>query len=44
MNFDRRAVPAPTRELADWIANLDHADLPRRTSEVVRCAILDTIG
>lgn len=44
MNIDRRAVPAPTRELAHWIASLRHADLPPRTREVVRLAILDTVG
>jgi 2-methylcitrate dehydratase PrpD len=44
MNFDRRAVAAPTRELAAWIAGLRHADLPERTRAVVRCAILDTLG
>jgi len=44
MNFDRRAVAAPTRELANWIAALRHADLPERTREVARCAILDTVG
>jgi len=44
MNFDRRAVAAPTRELANWIANLRYDDLPQRTREVVRIAILDTVG
>jgi 2-methylcitrate dehydratase PrpD len=44
MNFDRHAVPAPTRELADWITSLRHGDLPPRTREVVRLAILDTVG
>ncbi|MDP2707069.1 MAG: MmgE/PrpD family protein, partial [Burkholderiales bacterium] len=44
MNFDRRAVAAPTRELANWIANLRYEDLPPRTREVVRIAILDTVG
>ena len=44
MNFDRRTVAAPTRELAGWIAGLRHADLPERTRQVVRCAILDTAG
>ncbi len=44
MNFDRRAVAAPTRELANWIANLRYEDLPQRTREVVRIAILDTVG
>ena len=44
MNFDRRAIAAPTRELANWIANLRYEDLPQRTREVVRIAILDTVG
>ena len=44
MNFDRRAVAAPTRELAAWIASLRYEDLPQRTREVVRIAILDTVG
>ncbi len=44
MNFDRRAIAAPTRELASWIAGLTYADLPQRTREVVRIAILDTVG
>ncbi len=44
MNYDRRAISAPTRSLADWIASLRHADLPPRTREVVRLAILDTVG
>ncbi len=44
MNFDRRAIAAPTRELANWIAGLRYEDLPQRTREVVRIAILDTVG
>ncbi len=44
MNFDRRAVSAPTRELANWIAGLRYEDLPARTREVVHIAILDTLG
>ena len=44
MNLDRRAIAAPTRELADWIASLSYDDLPQRTREVVRIAILDTLG
>jgi len=44
MNLDRRAIPTPTRSLADWIATLRYADLPPRTREVVRLAILDTVG
>src|SRR5690242_11680158 len=44
MNFDRRAVASPTREVAAWVANLRYPDLPERTKEVARCALLDTIG
>ena len=44
MNFDRRAVSAPTREVAAWVAHLRYDDLPQRTREVARCAILDTVG
>ena len=44
MNFDRRAIAAPTRELANWISNLRYEDLPQRTREVMRIAILDTVG
>lgn len=44
MNFDRRAIVAPTRELANWVASLSYDDLPQRTREVVRIALLDTVG
>ncbi len=44
MNFDRRAIAAPTRELADWISTLKYDDLPQRTREVARIALLDTLG
>jgi 2-methylcitrate dehydratase PrpD len=44
MNFDRRAVAAPTREVATWICGLRYSDLPPRTREVARCALLDTLG
>lgn len=44
MNFDRRAVSAPTREVAAWVTHLRYGDLPERTKEVARCAILDTVG
>ena len=44
MNFDRRAVAAPTREVAAWVSALRYTDLPARTREVVRCALLDTLG
>lgn len=44
MNLDHRAAASPTREVAGWIARLRCQDLPQRTREVVRCAILDTLG
>jgi len=49
MNMDRSAVAraetaAPTRALATWIANLRYDDIPQRTREVVRSALLDTLG
>ncbi|HZN23491.1 MAG TPA: MmgE/PrpD family protein [Burkholderiales bacterium] len=49
MNMDRSAVThtetaAPTRALAAWIADLRYEDLPERTREVVRSALLDTLG
>jgi len=44
MNFDRRAVSAPTRDLAAWVAGLRYRELPERTRGVVRCALLDTLG
>jgi 2-methylcitrate dehydratase PrpD len=44
MNMDRKAVPAATRELATWVAQLRYENIPERTREVVRCAILDTLG
>lgn len=44
MNLDRSALATPTLELANWIANLEIDQLPARTREVVRFAILDTIG
>jgi 2-methylcitrate dehydratase PrpD len=34
----------PTRQLAAWVAQLRYEQLPERTKEVARCAILDTIG
>ena len=33
-----------TMQLARWISTLDHKDLPERTRQVVRLAILDTLG
>jgi 2-methylcitrate dehydratase PrpD len=49
MNMDRSAIPskgtlAPTRALAAWISQLRYDDLPQRTREVVRSALLDTVG
>jgi 2-methylcitrate dehydratase PrpD len=44
MNMDRAAVRTPTLELAAWISNLRYEDLPERTREVVRGALLDTLG
>jgi 2-methylcitrate dehydratase PrpD len=40
----RQPVLGPTRELARWIAGLRHADLPPRTRQTVRLALLDTLG
>lgn len=37
-------TPAPTLELAAWISGLKYEDIPERTREVVRIAILDTVG
>jgi 2-methylcitrate dehydratase PrpD len=44
MNSPRQEVSAPTREIARWIARLRYADLPARTREIVRIALLDTLG
>ena len=44
MNSPRQEVSAPTRELASWIARLRYADLPARTKETMRLALLDTLG
>jgi 2-methylcitrate dehydratase PrpD len=44
MNMDRSAVPATTRALASWISDLRYDDMPERTREIVRGALLDTIG
>ena len=41
---DPRPVHAPTRELAEWVSRLRHADLSPRTREVVRILLLDTLG
>jgi 2-methylcitrate dehydratase PrpD len=44
MNMDRKALPAATRAVAEWVAQLRYEQLPERTREVVRCALLDTVG
>ena len=44
MNFDRRAIAAPTIEIAHWISTFAYDDLPQRTREVARIALLDTLG
>ena len=44
MNMDRSAVPAATKEVAAWVSTLRYDDVPQRTREVVRSALLDTIG
>jgi 2-methylcitrate dehydratase PrpD len=37
-------ITSPTRALAAWIAGLRYDDLPQRTREVARNAVLDTVG
>jgi len=44
MNSPRSEISAPTREVARWIAHLRYNDLPPRTKETVRVALLDTLG
>jgi 2-methylcitrate dehydratase PrpD len=41
---DPRQFSAPTREVASWISRLGYADLPSRTKETVKLALLDTLG
>jgi 2-methylcitrate dehydratase PrpD len=41
---DPRPVNAPTRELAGWISRLQYSDLPARTRDTVKLALLDTLG
>jgi len=41
---DPRPVSGPTREIASWVSRLQYSDLPPRTREVVRLALLDTLG
>lgn len=44
MNPDLDSGPRPTRDLARWLSALRYGDLPPRTREVVRIALLDTLG
>lgn len=44
LETDRSAVSGPTRTLAGWIAGLRYRDLPERTRQAVRVALLDTLG
>ena len=44
MNSPRKEISAPTREVARWVAHLRYSDLPPRTKETVRIALLDTLG
>lgn len=44
MTQDHALGNGPTVQLARWISTLQHKDLPARTREVVRLAILDTVG
>ena len=42
MNSDRSAGNGPTRQVASWIASLRYKDLPARTRDTVRLALLDS--
>jgi len=44
MDHDNQARTGATIELARWISTLKYVDLPVRTREVVRLALLDTVG
>ena len=44
MNMDRQPTFAATRHIAEWISTLRYEHVPERTREVVRRAILDTLG
>jgi 2-methylcitrate dehydratase PrpD len=44
MNLDRRAVSAPTIEVASWVSALRHEDVPARSHEVLRGVLLDSLG
>jgi 2-methylcitrate dehydratase PrpD len=44
MSIEHRSAGAPTRDLATWVSALKYDDLPQRTREVARIALLDTLG
>ncbi len=44
MNSDRDPGSGPTRQLARWVSSLRYGNLPARTKETVRLALLDTLG
>lgn len=44
MSLEHRSAGAPTRDLAAWVSALKYDDLPQRTREVARIALLDTLG
>ncbi|MCC6533481.1 MAG: MmgE/PrpD family protein [Burkholderiales bacterium] len=43
MPLDNKEL-GPTLALAQWVSTLAYNDLPRRTREVIRLALLDTLG
>ncbi len=44
MAGDQQLGQGATQQLARWVAGLTYKDLPTRSKEVVRLAILDTVG
>lgn len=44
MNSNLASPSGPTRQLARWLSSLRYGDLPPRTIEVARIALLDTLG
>lgn len=42
--FQSHARPAPTREMADWIAGLTHADITTQALTWAKHAVLDWLG
>jgi len=44
MNLDPRTLVGPTLAVAQWVSATRYADLPHRTREVTRNALLDTLG